>query len=52
VNEPIAFIDLAAQRRRIAAEIDAAIARVLERGEFIAGPDVAAFVQPGGEMID
>jgi len=43
VNQPIAFIDLAAQRRRIAGEIDAAIARVLDHGIFINGPDVAAF---------
>jgi dTDP-4-amino-4,6-dideoxygalactose transaminase len=43
VSEPIAFIDLAAQRRRISREIDAAIARVLDHGAFINGPDVAAF---------
>jgi dTDP-4-amino-4,6-dideoxygalactose transaminase len=38
---PIAFIDLAAQRARIGAEIDAAIARVLDHGKFIMGPEVA-----------
>jgi dTDP-4-amino-4,6-dideoxygalactose transaminase len=43
VSEPIPFIDLAAQRRRIAAQIDKAIAGVLERGAYISGPDVAAF---------
>jgi dTDP-4-amino-4,6-dideoxygalactose transaminase len=43
VTQPIAFIDLAAQRRRIAREIDAAIARVLDHGIFISGPEVAAF---------
>jgi dTDP-4-amino-4,6-dideoxygalactose transaminase len=43
VTEAIPFIDLAAQRRRIAPEIDAAIARVLDRGAFINGPDVAVF---------
>jgi dTDP-4-amino-4,6-dideoxygalactose transaminase len=43
VSEPIAFIDLAAQRRRISREIDTAIARVLDHGAFINGPDVAAF---------
>ena len=37
----IAFIDLAAQRRRIADRIDTAIARVLEHGQFISGPEVA-----------
>jgi dTDP-4-amino-4,6-dideoxygalactose transaminase len=43
VTQPIAFIDLAAQRRRIAREINAAIARVLDHGIFISGPEVAAF---------
>jgi dTDP-4-amino-4,6-dideoxygalactose transaminase len=43
VTQPIAFIDLAAQRRRIAGEIDAAIAKVLNHGIFISGPEVAAF---------
>jgi len=37
------FIDLQAQRREIAGEIDAAISRVLEHGQFILGPEVAAF---------
>jgi dTDP-4-amino-4,6-dideoxygalactose transaminase len=43
VSQPIAFIDLAAQRRRIAKEIDTAIAKVLDHGVFISGPEVAAF---------
>jgi len=38
---PLAFIDLAAQRRRVAAEIDAAIAAVLDHGKYIMGPEVA-----------
>ena len=38
---PLAFIDLAEQRRRIAPEIDAAIAAVLDHGKFIMGPEVA-----------
>ncbi|MBI1339167.1 aminotransferase class I/II-fold pyridoxal phosphate-dependent enzyme [bacterium] len=37
------FIDLHAQRRRIEHEINAAIARVLESGAFIMGPEVTAF---------
>ena len=37
----IAFIDLAAQRQRIADRIDSAIARVLDHGQFISGPEVA-----------
>jgi len=36
----IPFIDLAAQRRRLGPHIDAAIARVLEHGAFILGPEV------------
>jgi dTDP-4-amino-4,6-dideoxygalactose transaminase len=43
VTQQIAFIDLAAQRRFIACEIDAAIARVLDHGIFISGPEVVAF---------
>lgn len=43
MTQPIAFIDLAAQRRRIAGELDAAIAGVLERGAYISGPEVAEF---------
>jgi dTDP-4-amino-4,6-dideoxygalactose transaminase len=39
----IAFIDLQAQRARIASRIDAAIARVLSSGQFILGPEVKAF---------
>lgn len=37
------FIDLQAQRARIASEIDAAIARVLSTCSFIMGPEVTAF---------
>lgn len=40
--ETIAFIDLAAQRRRLGPRLDAAIARVLDHGQFIMGPEVAA----------
>jgi len=36
----IPFIDLAAQQARIKPEIDAAIARVLEHGKYIMGPEV------------
>lgn len=37
---PIPFIDLAAQRRRLAPHVDAAIARVVEHCQFILGPEV------------
>jgi UDP-2-acetamido-2-deoxy-ribo-hexuluronate aminotransferase len=38
----IELVDLAAQQRRIRAGIDAAIARVLDHGKYIMGPEVAA----------
>lgn len=39
----IAFIDLAAQQRRIRDKIDAAIARVLDHGGYVMGPEVREF---------
>jgi UDP-2-acetamido-2-deoxy-ribo-hexuluronate aminotransferase len=42
-SAPIAFIDLAAQRRRLGRSIDDAVARVLTHCQFIQGPEVAAF---------
>ena len=38
---PIAFIDLQAQRARLGDAVDQAIARVLDHGRFIMGPEVA-----------
>lgn len=40
---PIAFIDLAAQRARIGARIDAAVGRVLQSCRFVNGPEVTQF---------
>ncbi len=40
---PIPFIDVASQRRRIASQIDAAVARVMNHCLFVMGPEVAAF---------
>ena len=40
---PLAFIDLKAQRRRLGDRVDAAIARVLDHGGFVMGPEVARF---------
>lgn len=40
-SQPIAFIDLAAQRRRLGDRVDRAIARVLDHGGYIHGPEVA-----------
>jgi len=39
---PIPFIDVAAQRRRLRKEIDAAVARVLDHCQFVMGPEVRA----------
>ena len=39
--EPIEFIDLGAQRRRIGSRMDEAIRRVIDHGRFILGPEVA-----------
>ena len=39
----IPFIDLKAQRKRLGKEIDTAIARVLDHGQYILGPEVDAF---------
>lgn len=39
--ESMPFIDLQAQRRRIARQIDQAIRRVLEHGAYIMGPEIA-----------
>jgi dTDP-4-amino-4,6-dideoxygalactose transaminase len=36
----VAFIDVAAQRRRLGDAIDTAIARVLDHGQYILGPEV------------
>src|SRR6185503_11835486 len=39
----IAFIDLQAQRRRIADKIDSAVKKVIEGGAYIMGPEVLEF---------
>src|SRR6266704_3564147 len=38
--EPIPFIDLAAQRRRLGKSVDEAVSRVLAHCQFINGPEV------------
>lgn len=43
--DKIPFVDLATQYRSIKADVDAAVLRVLERGDFILGQDVTAFEQ-------
>ena len=39
--EPVPFIDLAAQRRRLGQSVDDAVSRVLTHCQFINGPEVA-----------
>jgi dTDP-4-amino-4,6-dideoxygalactose transaminase len=41
-SDSFPFIDLAAQRRRLGSQVDAAVARVLEHSQFILGPEVHA----------
>ncbi len=42
---PVPFLDLPAEYRRVKADIDAAIQRVLDRGQFILGPEGDALEQ-------
>jgi dTDP-4-amino-4,6-dideoxygalactose transaminase len=44
-SSKLPLIDLAAQRRRLSGRIEAAIARVVARGQFILGPEVEALEQ-------
>lgn len=46
----IAFIDIQAQQRRLRPAIDASIARVLDHGGYIMGPEVKAFEQKLAEF--
>jgi dTDP-4-amino-4,6-dideoxygalactose transaminase len=43
MSDSIAFIDLAAQRRRIGSRMDEAILRVVNHGGYIMGPEVKQF---------
>ncbi|MEZ5182450.1 MAG: DegT/DnrJ/EryC1/StrS aminotransferase family protein [Acidimicrobiales bacterium] len=45
------FIDLAAQQRRIRSEVDAGIARVLDHGRYIMGPEVAQLEAALAEFV-
>ncbi|MCK1332073.1 MULTISPECIES: DegT/DnrJ/EryC1/StrS family aminotransferase [unclassified Bradyrhizobium] len=40
-SEPIPFIDVASQRRRLGDSLDAAVKRVLDHCQFVNGPEVA-----------
>jgi dTDP-4-amino-4,6-dideoxygalactose transaminase len=45
MDTPIQMLDLASQRARLGGRIEAAIARVINHGAFIMGPEVAALEQ-------
>jgi len=45
LDDPIPFVDVAAQRRRLGSRIDTAVARVLDHCQFILGPEVRALEQ-------
>jgi dTDP-4-amino-4,6-dideoxygalactose transaminase len=47
---PMAFVDLAAQRERLRAGIDAAIGQVLDHAQFIMGPEVAELEEELGSF--
>lgn len=51
INQPIAFIDLAAQQKVIRSQIDAGIAGVLNSGRYILGPEVAEFEKKLAEFV-
>src|SRR4051794_21021793 len=42
-ERPLQFVDLCAQQKSIRGKIDAAIARVLDHGEYIMGPEIEEF---------
>jgi len=50
-SSKLPLIDLACQSRRLAGRIEAAIARVLEHGQFILGPEVEALEQALAQRV-
>jgi dTDP-4-amino-4,6-dideoxygalactose transaminase len=50
MSPPIALIDLALQQQRLRARLDAAIARVLDHGRYIMGPEVAELERKLGDF--
>ena len=48
----VPFVDLKAQYRSIKSEIDAAIASVLESGQFVLGDEVTAFEEEFADYCD
>ena len=52
MSDTIAFIDLAAQQAHMRGRIDAAMARVLDHGAYIMGPEVKRFETELGTFAD
>ncbi len=52
MTHQLPFIDLQAQRQRLGDDLDTAIARVLEHGQFIMGPEVRALEAALAEFAD
>jgi dTDP-4-amino-4,6-dideoxygalactose transaminase len=50
-SKRIAFVDLAAQTRRLRADLDRRIAAVLDHGQFVLGPEVEGFEQALAEVL-
>ncbi|MGH9208516.1 MAG: DegT/DnrJ/EryC1/StrS family aminotransferase, partial [Acidimicrobiales bacterium] len=50
-TDRIPFVDLVAQQRRIRTQVEHAIARVLERCDFVLGEDLTAFEQEFAQYI-
>jgi dTDP-4-amino-4,6-dideoxygalactose transaminase len=50
--DPIPLLDLRAEYRELKAEIDSAMGRVLESGQFILGPEVAALEEEFASYCD
>jgi dTDP-4-amino-4,6-dideoxygalactose transaminase len=50
-DQPIVMVDLVRQHAPIRAELDAAMAQVLDTGAFIKGPDVHAFAEELAEYV-
>lgn len=44
-SEPVSFIDIGAQRRRLGSAIDEAVGRVLNHCQFVNGPEVIELEQ-------
>jgi UDP-2-acetamido-2-deoxy-ribo-hexuluronate aminotransferase len=51
INNPISFIDLAAQQKILRTQIDASIKKVLDHGNYILGPEVEELEQKLADFV-